>query len=304
MSTYNLRQRMASAGFLIMLFILAGCARSEAPSESPAVPSDTQSTITPISPSATTPPMAVTVNGEDILLADYQSEINRLQQALTESGQTMTADEQKETVLAMLIDSSLLAQEAVRSGSVLDEAEVQSRLDDLAVKLGGSAALIDWMNKYGYDDASLQRSLKLQMLAAQGRDIITSTVGDNYVQVHARQIRTSDETAANSYFSRLQAGTDFATLAEEVDPLTGGELGWFPDGYLLYEDLNEAVLTLKPGEYSQVIKTQIGYHIIQVIERDETHPLTSETRLFLQHRTLETWLQAQRDSAEIEVLVP
>ena len=53
--------------------------------------------------------MAVTVNGEDILLADYQSEINRLQQALTESGQTMTADEQKETVLAMLIDSSLLA---------------------------------------------------------------------------------------------------------------------------------------------------------------------------------------------------
>ena len=304
MSTYKLRQRMASTGLLIMLFILTGCSRSESPSESPTVPTETRSTVTPLIPSATTPPMAVIVNGEGILLADYQSEIGRLQSALAESGQTMTTEEQKEAVLAMLIDSSLLAQEAMRSGFVLEEGEVQTRLDDLAVKLGGSAALIDWMNKYGYDDGSLQRSLKLQMLAAQGRDIITSSVGDKSVQVHARQIRTSDETAASSYYARLKAGTDFATLAEEVDPLTGGELGWFPEGYLLYDDLNEAVFALKPGEYSQVIKTQIGYHIIQVIESDEAHPLTSETRLFLQHRTLETWLQAQRDSAEIEVLVP
>ncbi len=304
MSTYKLRQVLASTGLVIMLFILPGCTRPEPVSESTPIPSGSPSTEKPITPSATTPPMAVVVNGEGVLLADYQSELGRLQQALAETGQDMTTDEQKEAVLAMLTDSSLLAQEAVRSGYTLDEAEVQTRLDELAVKLGGSAALISWMNTYGYDDASLLRSLKLQMLAVKGRDIVVSSVGDSADQVHARQIRTADETTANSYYAELQAGIEFATLAEEVDPLTGGELGWFPEGYLLHEELNEVVFTLEPGEYSQVIKTQIGYHIIQVIERDEAHPLTSETRLFLQHKALESWLQAQKESAEIEVLVP
>jgi len=304
MFTYKLRPVLVSAWGLILLLILTGCVRSEPALETPSVSPENQKTETPLIPSATTFPMAVLVNGEGVLLADYQSELSRLQQALVETGQSMEPDEQKEAVLSMLIDSSLLAQEAKKSGFTLEDDAVQTRLDELAVSLGGSAALIDWMNTYGYDDATLLRSLKLQMLATKGKDIVTAIVGDSADQVHARQIRTSDEAAANSYLDRLQAGTDFATIADEVDALTGGDLGWFPKGYLLHDELNEVVFTLEPGEYSQVIKTQIGYHIIQVIERDENHPLNSETRLFLQHQALEKWLKEQRENAEIEILVP
>ena len=304
MSTYKHRLLLVSTGMMILLLILTGCVRPEPALETPSQPPQNQNTATPLIPTATMPPMAIQVNGEGVLLADYESELGRLQQAAAELGHTMTAEEQKNTVLSFLIDSCLLAQEAKRTGYTLEDDAVQTRLDELAVKLGGSAALIDWMNMYGYDDASLLRSLKLQMLASRGQELVTATVGNSAEQVHARQIRTSDETAANSYYARLQAGTEFATLANEVDALTGGDLGWFPQGYLLHDELNDVVFTLKPGEYSQVIKTQAGYHIIEVIERDENHPLNSETRLFLQHQALETSLAEQRENAQIKILVP
>lgn len=304
MLSYKLLHKLASLALILVLFILAGCVRQDpqAGIVSP-MPSTPQVDI-PILPSATSAPLAVRVNGAGVLLVDYQTELARLQQALAERGEILTEKEQQTLVLDKLIESTLLAQEAATSGFSLDDAAVKARLDELTTELGGSVKLLDWMNKYGYDDASLLRSLKLAMLAAWGRDKVTSSVGDTAEQVHARQIRVSNKGDANSYYAQLQAGMEFATLAAEVDPLTGGELGWFPKGYLLQPELNDVVFTLNPGEYSQVIQTQIGYHIVQVIERDPQHPLTKETRLFLQHRALENWLETQKAIVEIEILVP
>jgi parvulin-like peptidyl-prolyl isomerase len=286
-----------------MLFLLAGCVRNSPVEETKSPPNKTQTTDV-ITPTVTTEPMAVLVNGEGVTLADYNAEINRLQLALNELGQTMTEEEQKQQVLDMLIDTTLLEQTAVASGYTIIDEEIRKKVEELTTEMGGTDSLQNWMSTYGYDDASLTRTLKRSMLAAWQSDQITATVGDTADQVHARQIRVPDEATASSYYAQLQAGIDFATLAAEVDPLTGGELGWFPEGYLLQPELNQVVFTLNSGEYSSVIKTEIGYHIIQVIERDPQHPLTMETRQFLQHKTLENWLTEQKNKATIEILVP
>ncbi len=304
MLSYKSLHKLASLALVLVLFILAGCVHQESQAGTASSIPATPQANTPILPSATSASLAVRVNGAGILLADYKAELARLQQALVENGDTLTEEEQQTLVLNKLIESSLLAQEAEKSGFSLDDAAVKARLNELTTELGGSVNLLEWMNQYGYDDVSLLRSLKLAMLAAWGRDKVTSTVGNTAEQVHARQIRVSNEADAKSYYAQLQDGMEFATLATEVDPLTGGELGWFPQGYLLQPELNEVVFTLNSGEYSQVISTQIGYHIIQVIERDPQHPLAKETRLFLQHRALENWLETQKASAEIEILIP
>jgi len=75
----------------------------------------------------------------------------------------------------------------------------------------------------------------------------------------------------NSLRERVQKGEDFATLAnlysEDPGSMTkGGELGFVGRGEL-FTEFEAAAFSLKPGELSPIVKTQKGYHIIQMIER-------------------------------------
>jgi parvulin-like peptidyl-prolyl isomerase len=71
----------------------------------------------------------------------------------------------------------------------------------------------------------------------------------------------------------LKDGEKFETLAEQYseDPATkktGGELGYFPRGRMA-KPFEKAAFSMKPGEISQVVETDFGYHIIQVEDRKE-----------------------------------
>jgi len=73
------------------------------------------------------------------------------------------------------------------------------------------------------------------------------------------------------YRQRIIRGTSFATLAilYSEDPGSarrGGELGFFGRGEL-YPEFEAAAFTLRPGELSEIVETQAGLHIIQMIER-------------------------------------
>ena len=75
---------------------------------------------------------------------------------------------------------------------------------------------------------------------------------------------------------RLDAGEDFATLAMELSDdkasaQKGGDLGWFGIGRMV-RDFEAAAFTLQPGETSEIIKTQFGYHIINLKEKRGVEP--------------------------------
>ena len=72
---------------------------------------------------------------------------------------------------------------------------------------------------------------------------------------------------------KIKAGEDFAKLATELSDdagskTKGGELGFFPKGRMV-KPFEEAAFSLKPGEISEIVETQFGYHIIQVEEKKE-----------------------------------
>jgi len=84
----------------------------------------------------------------------------------------------------------------------------------------------------------------------------------------------------------------------------GGDLGWFPRGMLTQPEVEEAVFAMQVGETSEIIKSSLGYHIINVIERTAEHPLSTEARMMLQETALNDWLAAARTASTIEILVP
>ncbi len=73
---------------------------------------------------------------------------------------------------------------------------------------------------------------------------------------------------------------------------------------LFYPQLEEVAFSLQPGEYSEVIETVIGYHILEVLDYDPGRPLSTDARLTKQIQVLEDWLAQQRAQSQIEIYLP
>lgn len=298
-----IRKTPAALLSIFLISLLTACSGSTStPTETAALqatPTIPQPTVT-----ATLPPLAARVNDGYILLSDYQAELQRLQAAEEQTGISLSEDERRRKAMDELVGQEILAQQAVKNGFVLDDEGLDERLQGLKEQSGGEEAFKTWMNENGYDDESLRRALWKAMAAAYQRDKILDSLPETVEQVHARQILVFSEELANRIYSQLESGADFATLAKQYDEVTGGELGWFPRGYLTQPDLETAAFELEPGAHSAVIQTSFGYHILQVIERDAARKLEPDARQTFQHRALETWIQDEMAKSKIEELVP
>jgi len=109
---------------------------------------------------------------------------------------------------------------------------------------------------------------------------------------------------ANELRQRLLDGEDFATLAAEYsdDPgsaANGGELGWFGKGQMV-APFEEAAFSLAEGEISEPVKSDFGYHLIEVLERDAARQKDQAQLEQERSQAFQTWLQEQLTSEDIQ----
>jgi parvulin-like peptidyl-prolyl isomerase len=243
--------------------------------------------------------MALTVNGEGITVVEFNAEVQRYITSQTNLGKTISADEASETVKEDLTAQLLLSQAARENGFMLDEAGLEARIESLAAQVGGAEALAKWQSEHGYSEQAFRPALKRSAEAAWMRDKILAEVPSTAEQVHVQQILLYNQDTALSFLTQLNGGADFDELALRADPLTRGDLGWVPRGYLLEPTIEEAAFNLVPGTHSEVIATDVGFHIVRVLERDPQRPLSPDAYLSLQELALKTWVSGQRQQASI-----
>lgn len=296
-----MKNALKISSFLILALTLTlqlNACRSEEVAPTPSFTSTPiPPTRTPFPPSPTPIPVAAEVNGEIIPVADFQAELARYKAAVERE----ITPEDKELVINNLIQLTLLAQGARSRGYEASSEELEERISALGPE---DQSLNDWLAKYGYTEASFRDSLARSVAAAWMRDAIASQVPEVAEQIHAQQILLYEEEQAQAVLDELENGTKFAQLASNYDPQTQGNLGWFPRGYLTMPSLEEAVFDLETGEISDMIKTEIGYHIIKVLERDEDRPLDPEVRRVLQKQALQDWLERQWNLSKISITLP
>lgn len=295
--------KKAIYGLVFLVLVLPACSAGNI-EETP--PAEIPTTVTPLGitptipePTATLEPQAALVNGKGIPLDWFEKEVERylFAQEDTENSD-LNVSEARLLVLNDLIDQVLFAQAAVERGINFSDDEVQNRFDVLAQ----DADINTWMLEWGYTKEELLASLRLQMLVASQRDYITDSIPESMEQVELRQVLALTEPGADRALTSLKSGTPFEKVASEFSPDTGGYLGWTPPGYLLIPTVEKAAFNQEVGTYTEIIKSEIGYHIVLVIAREE-RPLTTDARLVLERQALNKWVEEKRAESTIVILI-
>lgn len=133
-------------------------------------------------------------------------------------------------------------------------------------------------------------------------DALSADIPQTEEQVWARHILVETEVEANEAYKLLQQGLDFAQLARTTSKDTGsgangGDLGWFGKGAMV-APFDEAAFSQEIGEIGQPVKSDFGYHIIQVLAREEL-PVTQAQIEQKKEAAFNEWLTAAREEATV-----
>ena len=255
------------------------------------------------------------VNGTDISWEEYEPLLRQGLYNINSTKDVNWADaamQQKlkqlqNDVLKQAADRLLLREMAQAQGISAGEEQVQAQVDSEKETILSSGRYADW-NAFLQDNGMTEKTF---------RDMITDTLLVNKLaaaqqvetqaeQVHLRHIGVADEQTANAVEAKLKAGHDFGALVnqysiDEQTKGTGGDLGWFlPEA--VTPEFRDAALSLPVGAFSEPIPTQLGYTIVQVMERGmhELEPVILRQR---QQQALLAALEQVRAQATIEYLV-
>jgi parvulin-like peptidyl-prolyl isomerase len=133
--------------------------------------------------------------------------------------------------------------------------------------------------------------------------VLLKDVGQTAEQVHAAHILVDTNDLAVAIYADLQAGADFEETAREQSNDTGtaengGDLGWFTRGQMVKE-FEDVAYALQPGEISEPVKTEFGWHIITVYEKDPDRAMTDQQIQQYRDSIVARWLEARKAEMDI-----
>lgn len=262
----------------------------------------------------TTEPQAALVNGQPISLAEYERQVGRYEASIVAAGQDPLTQEGQQAlsqgrqwVLDMMIEQMLIEQRAAQEGITVSDEEVNATIESLRAETGVEA-FDDWLAQEGMTLEEMRERLRGDMIATQMANRVAEAVPARAEHIHARHILVASEEEARQLLSQLQAGADFAALARTFsqDISTrdvGGDLGFFSPGVLTSKEVEAAAFSLQPGQLSDVVRSDLGFHIVQVVDRVADQEIAPENLRLLRDQAVRAWLDELRASADLQVFV-
>lgn len=244
---------------------------------------------------------AATVNGKPIPMSDYQAGIDQLQRRISMTGRQPDEKEMpalKQRILENLIAGELLRQEIEKKKIKVDDSEVNAQLDAVRKSIPPE----DFANSLKQNNMT-EESLKVYFGSQLAKNKLVETelgpkvsvtqeemkafydanpelfrtpemVRASHILVAVAKAAAPDDKAKalekiKDIQKRIQGGEDFAQVAKEISDCPsrqhGGDLGFFQKGQMV-PPFEKAAFAMKPGETSDIVETEFGYHIIRVTD--------------------------------------
>jgi peptidyl-prolyl cis-trans isomerase C len=268
----------ALAALLLALPIVSACSKNNSSSEAQASAPD---------------PVVARVNGVDI----KQSDLALAEEDLGADMQGVSPEARREHLISYLADIIMVTQAADKK-KLADNPEFKRRLAFLRNKLLMGYELQEEAKSAATDEALHQTY----------NDAVKSMGGQE--EVRARHILVETEDEAKSLLDQIKGGADFATLAKEKskDPgaAEGGDLGYFTKDQMVPE-FADVAFKMYPGQLSNPVKTQFGWHIIKVEDKRAKQPpefekVKDQIEAYLARKSQTEFIGKLRQSAKIERL--
>ncbi len=214
-------------------------------------------------------------------------------------------DDFKEAMLQQVIDMEAIYQEAEKKKLLPSKEEVDKSVDELKKIMEEDAEFKKQMDNIGIDDAFIRKQQEQELVLQNFRadfdkntkvtdeemkkfydenketyyrdevkasHILISTVDEKGAPLSDKD-KEAAKKKAEDILKKAKSGEEFSELAKEnsQDPgsaAQGGDLGFFGKGKMVPE-FEKAAFALKPGEISEIVESEFGYHIIKSFERVE-----------------------------------
>src|SRR5262245_16254198 len=203
-------------------------------------------------------PVIARVNGVDI----KQSDLALAEEDVGADMQAASPEAKREHLIAYLADIIMVTQAAEKK-NLGDNPDFKRRLAFLRNKLLMGFGLQE-ETKAAVTDEAMHQTYE---------DAIKSIGGQE--EVRARHILVETEDEAKAILEQIKGGADFATLAKEKskDPggADGGDLGYFTKEQMVPQ-FSDVAFKMYPGQLSNPVKTQFGWHIIKVEDKRTKQP--------------------------------
>jgi peptidyl-prolyl cis-trans isomerase C len=289
------------------------------------------------------------VNGSVITRSDFDREMSRLRQRLLSMGKPLNdsqLSEIKKGVLENLINHELLYQESQKQGITVDETAIDEQLKKLKERFSSEAEFKSELSKANLSEATVKSQFKREIAIQQFIDkrfVQGITVSDKeskaYYDSHPDLFKQPEQVRASHILAKVDPGAgesqkvearkkmekiqekvrkgeDFAALAKESSegPSSdkGGDLGYFGRGQMT-KTFEEVAFGLPPGEMSDIVETEFGYHLIKVSDKKPETKIAYEDikgrlekHLKLQEVRKEVKLQVEelKEQAKVERFLP
>ena len=255
------------------------------------------------------------VNDDVITASQLQTKLKSVRRQLAESNTRLPPENVLERqVLERLVMTELQLQIARRIGVQVDETTLNNTLRQIAKRNGLTLAQFrEVLERDGVNFNAFREDLREELILSrlhkrqvENRINVSQREIDNYLatletqaglteEYHLGHILIAVPEAANperiakarakaeEILTQLRAGADFRQTAVAVsdgqNALKGGDVGWRQAGQLptLFSDI---VITMAPGELSNLIRSPSGFHIVTVFDkRGEQSHVVSQTHV-------------------------
>lgn len=230
------------------------------------------------------------------------------QEQLSKEG--LTQDQFNKRVEEQLMKVRLIEMDVKSKVELPKDEEVRKYYDKIKAKMAGKAV----------DTGSAEEEADLAQISKYLERMTGEQARIRHILARAKKGDAAERAAARkkieSVQQKLKAGEDFAFLAKKYsdDPLSkdrGGDLGFVAKNDMGLPEIDTFVFgNIKEGDSSGIIETEIGYHLVKLVEKKLPHPLEFEDisedlknyvaqRAFTQK--LENYLKGLRAKANVKI---
>lgn len=209
------------------------------------------------------------VNGGRVLYSDFAEDVpavkNFYESRLAKNpGAVSPSDEEiRKSVWDRLVKNAIVKKLAAKQSLRVSDKEVDDEYGRFAESAGSAEKAEETIkDSYGWTPEQFKQKIIRPFLLQDKLMNATSTVAVLYEAAKSK---------AGGVLTKAKAGEQsFEDLAkefgEDATKDKGGDLGWFGKGAMIPE-FEDAVAKLEPGQISDLVKTQFGYHVVKLLEK-------------------------------------